>query len=512
MNNKKVAGIALVITIITFSSKLLGLLRDILLANYYGTSVSSDAYVMAQSILSVFTILLVNALGTAFIPMLSDYKVNRSEKENKGLINNVYTISFLITTVISVVLLLFIKPVVGFFAPGFSAEAQQLTQMVTMVMVPTISLSVIVLLNNSFLQTRGSYFVPALYGFPSNLALITGMIFFTSQFGIVGLGVAFTVGAVCQILFQLPALIKNGFKFKPEADFNNEGLRTLLILVIPTAIGTGIQQINSIVDRMIGSGLAEGSIAALNFSNKLGMFIMGLLFASISSVFYTAMANHSANKNVDEFKNLLKGTVNTLTLLIIPASVGFAVLRLPIVKLVFERGAFDSGASEMTAVALMFTALGLLGFSLRDVFSRAFYALQDTKTPMINGSIAVVVNIVLDLVLAGPLKVGGLALATSISGLTASMLLFIALYKRIGDFGIKEIAVTFGKIVASALLMGIFVHFTYLWLNSHVGSLVVSLGGSILVGVAVYGIAVTLLGIKEVHSLLALITKKLKRG
>lgn len=512
MNNKKVAGIALVITIITFSSKLLGLLRDILLANYYGTSVSSDAYVMAQSILSVFTILLVNALGTAFIPMLSDYKVNRSEKENKGLINNVYTISFLITTVISVVLLLFIKPVVGFFAPGFSAEAQQLTQMVTMVMVPTISLSVIVLLNNSFLQTRGSYFVPALYGFPSNLALITGMIFFTSQFGIVGLGVAFTVGAVCQILFQLPALIKNGFKFKPEADFNNEGLRTLLILVIPTAIGTGIQQINSIVDRMIGSGLAEGSIAALNFSNKLGMFIMGLLFASISSVFYTAMANHSANKNIDEFKNLLKGTVNTLTLLIIPASVGFAVLRLPIVKLVFERGAFDGGASEMTAVALMFTALGLLGFSLRDVFSRAFYALQDTKTPMINGSIAVVVNIVLDLVLAGPLKVGGLALATSISGLTASMLLFIALYKRIGDFGIKEIAVTFGKIVASALLMGIFVHFTYLWLNSHVGSLVVSLGGSILVGVAVYGIAVTLLGIKEVHSLLALITKKLKRG
>ncbi len=477
MNNKKVAGIALVITIITFSSKLLGLLRDILLANYYGTSVSSDAYVMAQSILSVFTILLVNALGTAFIPMLSDYKVNRSEKENKGLINNVYTVSFLITTAISVILLLFIKPVVGFFAPGFSPEAQHLTQMVTMVMVPTISLSVIVLLNNSFLQTRGSYFVPALYGFPSNLALIAGMIFFTSQFGIVGLGVAFTVGAVCQILFQLPALIKNGFKFRPEADFNNEGLRTLFILVIPTAIGTGIQQINSIVDRMIGSGLTEGSIAALNFSNKLGMFIMGLLFASISSVFYTAMANHSANKNVEEFKNLLKGTVNTLTLLIIPASVGFAVLRLPIVKLVFERGAFDSNASEMTAVALMFTALGLLGFSLRDVFSRAFYALQDTKTPMINGSIAVVINIVLDLLLAGPLKVGGLALATSISGVTASMLLFIALYKRIGDFGIKEIGVTFGKIIASAVLMGIFVHFTYMWLNSYVGSLIVSLGG-----------------------------------
>lgn len=512
MNNKKVAGIALIITIITFSSKLLGLLRDILLANYYGTSISSDAYVMAQSILSVFTILLVNALGTAFIPMLSDYKVNRSEAENKGLINNVYTVSFLLTTAISVVLLIFIKPVVGFFAPGFGPEAQHLTQLVTMVMIPTISLSVIVLLNNSFLQTRGSYFVPALYGFPSNLALITGMIFFTHQFGIVGLGVAFSIGAVCQILFQLPALFKTGFKFKPETDFNNEGLRTLFILVIPTAIGTGIQQINSIVDRMIGSGLAEGSIAALNFSNKLGMFIMGLLFASISSVYYTAMANHSANNNMDEFKNLLKGTVNTLGLLIVPASVGFIVLRLPIVKLVFERGAFDGGASEMTAVALLFTAVGLLGFSLRDVFSRAFYALQDTKTPMINGSIAVVVNIILDIILAGPMKVGGLALATSISGLTASLLLFIALHKRIGDFGIKDMINTLGKIMIAAVLMGLCVHFTYIGLTAFTGSLIMSLGGSILVGVAVYGVAVTLLGIKEVHSLLAVVTKKLKRG
>lgn len=512
MNNKKVAGIALIITIITFSSKLLGLLRDILLANYYGTSISSDAYVMAQSILSVFTILLVNGLGTAFIPMLSDYKVNRSESENKGLINNVYTVSFLLTAVISVVLLIFIKPVVGFFAPGFSSEAQHLTQMVTMVMIPTISLSVIVLLNNSFLQTRGSYFVPALYGFPSNLALIAGMVFFTSQFGIVGLGVAFSVGAVCQILFQMPALFKTGFQFKPERDFNNEGLRTLLILVIPTAIGTGIQQINSIVDRMIGSGLAEGSIAALNFSNKLGMFIMGLLFASISSVYYTAMANHRANNNMDEFKNLLKGTVNTLSLLIVPASVGFIVLRLPIVKLVFERGAFDGGASEMTAIALMYTAVGLLGFSLRDVFSRAFYALQDTKTPMINGSIAVVVNIVLDIALAGPLKVGGLALATSISGLTASILLFIALYKRIGDFGVKDMLNTFSKILIAAFLMGVCVHFTYTGLTAVAGSLLISLGGSILVGVAVYGVTVTLLGIKEVHSLLAVVTKKLKRG
>lgn len=512
MNNKKVAGIALIITIITFSSKLLGLLRDILLANYYGTSISSDAYVMAQSILSVFTILLVNGLGTAFIPMLSDYKVNRSESDNKGLINNVYTVSVLITAVISVILLIFIKPVVGFFAPGFSPEAQHLTQMVTMVMIPTISLSVIVLLNNSFLQTRGSYFVPALYGFPSNLALITGMIFFTSQFGIIGLGVAFSIGAVCQILFQMPALIKTGFKYKPEADFNNEGLKTLFILVIPTAIGTGIQQINSIVDRIIGSGLAEGSIAALNFSNKLGLFVMGLLFASISSVYYTAMANHSANNNMDEFKNLLKGTVNTLSLVIVPASVGFIVLRLPIVKLVFERGAFDGGASEMTSVALMFTAVGLLGFSLRDVFSRAFYALQDTKTPMINGSIAVVINIIFALLLSGPMKVGGLALAMSISGLSASVLLFIALYKRIGDFGVKDMLSTIGKILFAAILMGICVHFTYNGLTALAGSLIISLGGSILVGVAVYGVSVTLLGIQEVHSLLAVITKKLKRG
>lgn len=502
MKNKRIVLTALIITLLTISSKLMGFLRDVLMASNYGTSINSDAFIMAQSIIGIVSMLVIASLTVALIPMLSDYKANKTENENKSFINNVYTLTIVVTSILGIFTFLFADIVVGFFAPGFSGEAKLLTKNILLIMLPTVVIAAMVLLNNSYLQTRGRFYVPTLIGYPSNGALIFALVFMTSSFGIIGLSIAFTVGVVLQLIFQQYALKKSDFKYAVELDFKNEGMRNLMILVVPTIIGSGVNIINTTVDRMVGSTLATGSVAALNFSNKLSLFILGIVAASVTTVFYTSMSNHSANGNKEDFNKLLKGTINTLNLLILPCSIGFIVLRDPIVNFVFARGAFDQNAVAMTSSCLMFFSVGLIGFALRDVLARSFYAIQDTVSPMINGIICVVINIVLNLILSKYLGVGGLALATSISGLVGTVLLMILLHKKIGDFGLKDIITSFLKILFASILMGVAVYFSYEFLVTLSKSLIANLFASVLVGVLVYGVCVYFLRVREFNQLL----------
>jgi len=265
------------------------------------------------------------------------------------------------------------------------------------------------------------------------------------------------------------------------------------------------------VNRILASGLTEGSIAALNFSNRLSLFITSLFSAAIVSVYYTSMSKYFTTGEELLFKKLLKNTINISGLLIIPASFGLIVLRLPIVQLIFERGAFDSAASIMTSIALLYYTIGLIGFLLRDVVSRAFYALKDTKTAMINGSIAVIMNIILSIVLVPYLGLGGLALGTSISGILGTILLMFSLYKKIGDYGLRNIMYTFIKIIAASAIMAVTVHYFYIEIIGMVDSIFVSVALSIVVGIIVYVIAILLLKIEELNVLRNIVSKKFRR-
>lgn len=502
MKNNKFALTALMITVLTISSKFIGFLRDVLIASNYGLSVSSDAYVMAQSIITIISTLVITGLNVAFIPMLSEYRENKTEFEYKRFVNNVYTITIVITFLLILLTYLFSDIVVGFFALGFNIEAKSITKDVLSVMLPTLLFSSIVLLNNSYLQSKGKFYVPALIGYPSNLILIFTLIFLSTKFGIVGLAIAFTVGTILQLIVQHFALKKTDFKFSFDLKIQNEGMVSLISLLVPTVLGSGVSIINTTVDRMIGSTLESGSVAALNFSNKLSLFVLGIVAASITTIFYTSMSTFSALGNKNEFNNLLKGTISTLNLFIIPASVGFAVLRYPIVSFVFARGAFNENAVELTASCLLYFSIGLVGFALRDVLTRSFYSIKDTVSPLINGAICVGINIILNLILSKFLGVSGLALATSISGLIGSVLLMIKLHAKNGDYGIREIFTSFIKIVFASILMGSVVSICYSSLVMNNQNWIFSLFISIISGVVVYTFVIFLLKVPEFISFL----------
>jgi putative peptidoglycan lipid II flippase len=507
----KLASTALLITFITLLSKLIGFIRDVVMAGSYGTTIQSDAYFMAQSIIGVITGLFLSALGTTFIPVMTDYLAHKTKNETNKFLNVVFTVTTSLTIILCILGLIFTKELVNIFAPDFSKEASSLTVELTRIMLPTIVLTVMVTIGSSKLQNHGSYLVPNAIGFPLNFVLIITMLFFTDNFGITGLAVSTVIGTALQILMQFPFTHKLGYRFKLDFDLREEGLRRIGVLIIPIMIGSGIQQINTLVNRILASGLTEGSIAALNFSNRLSLFITSLFSAAIVSVYYTSMSKYFTTGEELLFKKLLKNTINISGLLIIPASFGLIVLRLPIVQLIFERGAFDSAASIMTSIALLYYTIGLIGFLLRDVVSRAFYALKDTKTAMINGSIAVIMNIILSIVLVPYLGLGGLALGTSISGILGTILLMFSLYKKIGDYGLRNIMYTFIKIIAASAIMAVTVHYFYIEIIGMVDSIFVSVALSIVVGIIVYVIAILLLKIEELNVLRNIVSKKFRR-
>lgn len=335
------------------------------------------------------------------------------------------------------------------------------------------------------------------------------MLFFTDSYGIQGLAIALVIGTVFQIGLQVPFTRKLGYRFKLDFDLKEEGLRRIGVLIFPILIGSGIQQINTMVDRILASGLAEGSIAALNFSNRLSLFIIGLLSAVVGSIYYTSMSNYFSSGKDELFKKLLRNTINVSILLIIPATIGFIVLRLPIVQLIFQRGMFDSSASEMTAVALFYYTIGLIGFLLRDILSRAFYAIKDTKTVMINGSFAVGVNIVLSILLVRYLGLGGLALGTSISGIIGTVLLLVSLHKKIGDFGVRDILITFSKVSVASTMMGIAVYYSYKMVFPISSSNLIAVFLSVISGVLLYGVLVLALKINEVEAFKRMVLARL---
>lgn len=277
-----------------------------------------------------------------------------------------------------------------------------------------------------------------------------------------------------------------------------------MYLSIPVLIGVAINDVNVIINKTLASELIDGSISALNYASRLTFLIQGVFVSAITTVIFPLLAKESNNNNISGMKKIMGHGINFILLITIPAAVGMIVLALPIVQVAFERGAFTSRDTVMTSSALIFYSLGLVASSLQLLAARVYYSLQDTRTPMINGGLSVSMNIVLSLILVGFMDHIGLALATSISGTIAVLLLFYGLKKKIGSLGTKGYITTFIKSGTASLIMGVVVYLVYRGLYGVLGisrlnnliSLTVAAG----LGVIIYVILCYAFGIDAVKN------------
>lgn len=501
--------------VVTMLSKVLGFGREIILGYFYGTGMYSDVYIVSMNIPLVIFASIGTALITTFIPLYQEVLSDKGEERALKFSNNIMSIVVILSIILGVFGYIFAEPLVKLFAMHYTGEKLILAVKFVRIMIGGVVFIGLSNLMTSYLQIQGNFTIPGMIGFPNNIIIITSIILSAVTGNIYILAIGTLIGMLSQFLFQVPFAIKKGYKFKPTIDFKDEYLKKMLWLVMPVLIGVAVNQINAMVDRSLASGLEDGVITALNNANRLNGFVMGMFIATLGAVIYPTLSKLSTENNKEKFAESVANSVNCVNLLVVPASVGAMILATPVVRILFERGAFNDRSTTLTATALVFYSVGMVGFGLRDILGKVFYSLKDTKTPMINGIIAVVLNIVLNIALVKVMGHGGLALATSLSAIICIILLFISLKKKIGYYGQDKIKSTFIKTVVASLVMGVVTYFVYKFLFGILGlgfiQEAISLGVSIAIGGAIYLALIIVFKVEEVNMAIDMIKKKLKR-
>jgi putative peptidoglycan lipid II flippase len=498
---------ALILMIITIVSKIFGFARDITLAYFYGTSNISDAYLISTTIPLVIFSFIGTGINTGYIPMYSKIQNIRGTKEANRFTSNLVNFLMVICTIIFILGFLFTNQIVKVFASGFQGDTLALTVKFTRISLFGMFFMGLIYIFNGFLQLKENYIIPALVGFPLNIFIIAS-IFLSSKTNVVVLSIGSVIAAASQLILVLPFAYKKGYRYKFILDIKDEHIKNMVYIALPVIIGVSVNQINTLVDRTIASQISVGGISALNYANRLNGFVQGIFVLSIATVMYPMISKMAAENNMTGFKKSVSEAISSINLLVLPTTIGAMIFAEPIVRLLFGRGAFDANAISMTSYALFFYSIGMIGFGLREVLSRTFYSLQDTKTPMINAAIAMIMNIVLNIILSKFLGIGGLALATSISAIFCTTLLFVSLRKKIGSFGMKNISISFIKILFASLVMGLIAKVSYSTLLNNINanlSLILSIG----IGVITYFTIIYFMRIEEVDVIVNAIKRKM---
>ena len=510
----KVAKATIGLMMATMIAKILGFGRELVLASSYGASMYSDAYLTAMNIPIVIFSIIGTTLGTVLIPIY--FEVNNDEGEKKSLqfVNNIFNIVITICILMAILGFIFAKQIVKVFAIGFEGEALKIAidfTRVTMIGIVFTGLSYVM---NAFLQIKNNFTIPGIATAPRNIIIII-FIMVSIKYNPYIMIWGSLLGMLVEFLFQLPFAIKKGYKYQCYINIKDKYIKKAANLIIPVLIGVAVNQINAMMDKTLASTLVEGSISALNYANKLNLFVMSLFTTSVAAVIYPVLSKLSANDNKEKFTTSVVTSINSVILLVTPISVGAIVLAIPIVRLLFERGEFDSIATNMTAIALCMYSLCMLAAVLRDILGKIFYSLQDTKTPMKNGAMAMVMNIVLNIILVRYLDLAGLALATSLASIICTILLFKSLKKKIQYFGQDKIFKTLFKSVISSIIMGLVTYLSYSKLtdifNLNYMSEIIILFMSVIVGIIVYSVCIIISNVEEINFVVNTIKSKLNK-
>ncbi|MDD2435470.1 MAG: murein biosynthesis integral membrane protein MurJ [Bacilli bacterium] len=494
---------ALIIIVLTLGSKLLGFIRETLIAAKFGSGSETDAFFIALTVTSLITTLIMTAITTTFVPLLSEIETKEGKKSKIYHVNNMLNI-IIIASIVMMFLAWFLSPlIIKFMARGFDGEQFNLAVTLTRIGLPIILLSSLIGSLTGFLHSEQRYKSSAAIGFPLNFIYIFFLLFLATSYGIVGLMITAVIATLSQIFIQIPEARKAGFRFKFVFDIKDKYIKKVFLLSVPVLIGVAVNDINIIINKTLASNLVSGSISALNYADKLKGLILGVFVSAIITVIFPLLSDEFNSDNIKDMKKIMRRGVNLIFLITIPATIGLVVLATPIIQVAFERGAFTPNDTIMTASALVFYSLGLLAAALRLLLIRVYFSLQNTRTPMLNGILFVGLNIILNLILVRYMAHRGLAFATSISNTIATLLMFYGLKREIGSLGIKEYITVFIKIGLASIIMGLVMYIVYNVLYSILEVSILSNFISLLVamglGFIIYGILCYLFKVEEVR-------------
>lgn len=486
-----------IIAAATAASRLFGLGREVAIAHEFGASGAYDAFVIAYIIPHLLRKLLAEgALSAAFIPLFSE-RLAQSRELAARFASNVVSVA-LVAFPLIVGLGIWLAPhYVPFLADGFGAAKQALAVDLTRVTFPFIMLVGLAALAMGVLNSHDRFFAPAFAPVFFNVGLIVGALVIAPRVHppVMGLALGVLLGGLGQLLFQLPFVrgrLRYRFAFEPA----DEDLRRLAGLMLPTVLGLIVIELNVLVDNKLASRLGDGAIASLQYAVRLFQLPLGVFAVSAATALLPRLSRLAGavpgrgdrRDEAGDFVGSLQQGLRLAAFILLPATAGLLALGGPIIGLLFEHGRFTPDDTARTLFALRFLVMGLAAYGMVYLVTRAFYALQDTRTPVAISAIAVGVNIGLDLLLVGPLGIGGLALATSIAGLVHMGLLITVLRWRVRAPLLSPLAAELARMAWSAALMGGLVYLVdWGWAALSAGEFV-RVGIGLLVGASSYGL------------------------
>ncbi|MDD5680121.1 MAG: murein biosynthesis integral membrane protein MurJ [Candidatus Omnitrophica bacterium] len=457
---KRLAKSTVIVSAGIMASRILGFIRDILFAKFFGMGDAIQAFLMAFTIPNALReVAAEGAVNTALVPVLTDYNVKKGKDEFWRLANVTFNL-FLVVLLVIVIVGVLISPVlVKIIAPGFLKypEKFSLTVRFARILFPYILLVGLATVCMGILNTLKHFISPALGGVVFNASLIGGMLIFYPHVTVMHVVFAVLVGGLLQFLVQLFPVLRRGPFLNWKAGLKHEGAVKIGKLLLPRLAGSGIYEINVIVDRMLASlefATGKGAVAALYYGNRLFQLPLAVFGISLATAALPTMSSFVAEKDMEKLKDTISFSLRTMLFLTVPAAIGLMVLSRPIIKVLFERGEFDQYATTVTSAVLLCYSIGLIAYGSIRILVSAFYSMHDTVTPVRVTFYALFYNITLNLILMWPLKAAGLALATSIAGFINFGSLFIRLRKKIGQFREKEILESFMRILGASLVMG----------------------------------------------------------
>ncbi|TYQ15504.1 UNVERIFIED_CONTAM: putative peptidoglycan lipid II flippase [Acetivibrio alkalicellulosi] len=515
MDKKRLGGTAAIVMSSIVVSRLTGFAREMLVPNMIGVDYVADAYNYAFRLTGLMYDLLVGgAISAALIPVLSGYIVNKEESDGWKAVGTFINVIVIVMAVICFMGILFAPLLEPFIARASDSEEQvKLTIELTRILLPSVGFLMLAGLSNgvlySYQRFASAAYGPSIYNIGSALSIL-----FLSKLGVKAVAYGVMVSAFIYFIFQLIFAIKNLKHYRFKIYLKHPGFLRLFKLAIPSLISSAIVQINVVITATFAMFFGDGSVTALNMADRTWQMPYGIFAQGMGIAMLPTLSGYFAKGQLIEYKTTLIKSIKTVLFLTIPAGVGFIVLREEIIRTLFEIKKFDEGIIPLVGNILMFFSIALLSQSIVTIMNRAFYAINDTLTPLLTGLSTIILNVILSMYLRTTgLGVGGMALSYSLVSAVNAFLLLVLLNKKIKGIYLSKLMTFFLKVIPGSFIMGAVVYFTNNIMFDGGSKLmqIISLSIVILVGVAVYFGVVLLFKVEEANYVKDMISKKIRK-
>jgi len=456
--SKTITAAAVIFAVATLASRLLGLIKIHLFAYFFGAGDIYDVYVAAFRLPDfLFLLLITGTLSAGLIPVFTDY-LNKNEKQIWCLASNILNIIMLSILFLSAFFILIAPWLIPLIVPGFGPEKTALTINLTRLLLLQPIFLALSSIFSGILQSFKRFLITAIAPLLYNIGIILGLVFFQSIWGIYGVVYGVILGAFLQMLVQLPPIIYSGFRWQPLFNWRYPGLKRIIKLAPPRVLSLLVSQINIFVITIIASTLGKGRLSAFDYADLLQSFPVDIFGLSLAMAAFPTLADFLSQNKTKQFIHSLIDTLRQILFFMAPASVFIIILRAQIVRVILGQGAFDWTATRLTINCLQFFAIGMFAQATILLFTRAFYALENTKTPFIIGLVGAGINVIGCMILSQKLGIAGLALAFSIANIITALIFFIVLHFKVGYLDDWILIKAVLKIILASLIAGFVVY------------------------------------------------------